>query len=333
MKKKTTEKKWYVFLKLFFVVMPMLALAIQLLILMANSASDNIESIMESIKKFAIPMGIEILVFSIAKYIDTYFIDVEKDKDLQQIQQDINELSVSVKQIQTITTTIEGKAHDTEQRQEGIEKSINDVNRNIHYYNNASIEILSTYDDFYTRLKKSRQEAKREVLLTQLDPWPPDNYEDESVRKSYFAGDVEYLRQHPNISVYRILSIESKDKLLWVKELIEQTKDCSNFFIAYINIDSIEKSVPFPKMLSFQIIDGEEVFCLNPQFSYMPRAYKPCYYFKNRDVAKLYVDYYKKIWDTLCEKPEHGCILKEGRDTANYEIKLSKIRSDRGWSE
>lgn len=224
-----------------------------------------------------------------------------------------------------------GKNIDDDSTHLKFQKELDNFSNNIKVFNNASIEILNTYDDFYSKLTKSRQSAKNKVLLTQLDPWPPSNYGDEGTREAYFDGDVSYFKTHPNVNVYRILSIETEEKLKWVQSLIESTKDLPNLFLAYINIDKIENSVPFPKLLSLQIIDNEEVFFLNPQYSYMPRAYKTCYYIKNKDISEIYVSYYEKIWTVLSEKNDHGCILKDGKDIEGYEAKLNAIKASRGW--
>jgi len=224
-----------------------------------------------------------------------------------------------------------GKTFDDDDTHSKFQSELEDVNKNMRHFNNASVEVLPTYDDFYTRLTKSRLAAREKVQLTQLDPWPPSTYGDEGTRKSYFDGDIAYCKAHPNVNFYRILSIETKEKLEWAKSLIEAMKDLPNVFLAYVKIDSIEKSAPFPKLLSLQIIDKKELFVLNPQYSYMPRSYKSCYYLKNEEVAQIYVDYYERIWDVLCQNGEHGCILKDGKDTEGYEAKLNAIKAERGW--
>ena len=232
-----------------------------------------------------------------------------------------------------------GKCLTDDHMHNKFQNDLTEVNKNLYRFNNASIEVLQTYDDFYSKLTKCRLSSKSELLLTQLDPWPPSTYGDEGTRKSYFDNDVSYFKTHPNVNVYRIISIETKEKLQWVRELIESTKDLPNLYLAFVNIKNIVNSVPFPKMLSLQIVDGEEAFLLNPQYSYMPRAYKPCYYIKNGSVVQIYVDYYKKIWDVLCKSDDsgiigkYGCLLKDGKDITNYDQKLNKIKMDRGWSD
>jgi len=193
----------------------------------------------------------------------------------------------------------------------------------------GSIEILRTHDEFYTKLQNARRVARRQIQSTQLDPGPPSTYGRTQARQSYFSSDVAVYKAHPSVNFYRIISIETKEKLQWVKDLISQTKDFPNVFIAYVKIDSISQSVPFPKMLSLQIIDETEVFVLHPAYSYMPADYKPCYYLKDAQVAQIYVNYYEKVWERICQNNEHGLILKDG--IISYEDRLTSLAHEKGW--
>lgn len=303
--RKVTESRLYEVLKILLGVIPLIALLGQVIVIMIASASSNPQDLIDMVATLIIPMGISLLLVIITKYVDDVLMNMSRNAELQEIK-----------------TTIDNSI------QTQIETGFKRISHEIQHFNNASIELLATDTEFYAHLTKSRNEAKKVVYLTQLDPWPPKNYENQnSTRKSYFEMDVQYLNDHPNVLVYRILSIETVEKLEWVKGLIQATSGYSNFFLAYVNIDSIQDSVPFPKMLSLQIIDKEEVFCLNPRFSHMPRDYEPCYRFKNKDVAEIYVDYYQKIWEILKSgRPEHGCILKNGIDIEGYQKKLDEIK-------
>ena len=224
-----------------------------------------------------------------------------------------------------------GKSLDDDNAQEALSAELKEIRQSIHFFNNASVEVLETYNDFYSKLAKSRLAAKKKMLLVALDPCPPFSYGDDGARKSYFDQEISYYKAHPNVNVYRIINIETPEKLEHVRFLIEETRDLPNVFLAYVKIGAIETSVPFPKMLSLQIFDNEEVFFLNPQYNYMPRAYRPCYYLKSTSVAQIYVEYYERIWSVLCERPEHGCVLKDGNDVSGYDEKLKQIKIERGW--
>ena len=304
MKKDVRQQQWYLTLKALVIFLPLIALLVQLIYVSVVSVISPAK-FLDAVTSIALPSIISLTITFIGKFFDDYMETNARQKELAAIKESVD----------TIVPTVNTLSHEM--------RSIN----------NASIEVLSLHEDFYTKLTKCRLEAKREVLLTQLDPDPPESYEDASKRKSYFASDVDYATSHPNVSIYRILSIETPEKLKWVEGLIEATKDLPNLFLAFINITDISKAPPFPKMLSLQIIDREEVFFLNPQFSYMPKSYKACYYIKNTEVAQIYVEYHKEIWRALSlENSPHGCILKDGKDIRGLEGKLSEIKKKRGWS-
>lgn len=195
-----------------------------------------------------------------------------------------------------------------------IQNKFDALDVTVRSINNASIEVFSNQNWFYDKLRQSRLDARESVFLTQLDPWPPSGYEQSGERQEYFKSDLEYAKNHPRVDIRRIVSIPSKEKLAWIKDWVEQMKDIPNFHLAYINLENIEKSSPFPKMLSLQIIDKEEVFLLNPQYSYMPRTYAKCIYMKNKEVGEVFTEYYLEIWKKLamCEDLNIGGMLKSG---------------------
>jgi hypothetical protein len=206
-----------------------------------------------------------------------------------------------------------------------IQDELENIRNDIKNFDNASVEVFRNYDDFYRKISEERTKAHNIVRLTLLDPYSPYKEMKNNARKVYFNADIENIKElkDKNVRFYRILSIETEEKWKWVKEFIDETKELDNVFLAYIKVGDIEKSIPFPKLLSLQIIDGEKVFILNPKYSYMPDDYENCYYLKNKEVAEIYVDYYKKVWESLRNNSEYGCILKEGRK--NNEKKMTDI--------
>lgn len=197
----------------------------------------------------------------------------------------------------------------------------------------ATAQAITTAADFYKKLNESRSKAQKKVRLTNLDPWAPfeSNSNTANAADAYFREDIPYIKNNQSIEFYRIISIETEEKLKWTRTLIEEVKDFKNVFLAYIDIDDIVGSFPFPKILSLQIIDNKEVFMLHPAFSYMPRAYQRCYYLKGKKIAQEYSEYYDYIWDVLDDTSEHngkhGCILKNGPDMKDYEEKLKEIET------
>jgi len=216
------------------------------------------------------------------------------------------------------------KNHDDNVTHSKFQNELEKLRSDIENSNNASIEVFKNRIDFYDKIGEERLKAHSIVQLTLLDSYSPYKNEENKARKDYFDNDIKNIRELNSrcVKFYRILSIETEEKWKWVKRLIEETEDLDNVFLAYIKVGDIEKSVPFPKLLSLQIIDNEKVFMLNPKFSYMPNDYESCYYMKNKEVAEIYVDYYKNVWASL-KNSEHGCIIKSGKD--NYEDKMNEI--------
>lgn len=304
---KFRQKNWYQTAHVLLVILPLLLLAFEASYVIIVS-TIGMTDVIEAIKNIAIPAIAELSLALAGKLVDDYLESIEQASELAEIKNKIEQLAPTV----------------------------TNLSNEIRNLNNASIEVLTQHEDFYSKLSKCRLCATDEVLLTQLDPNPPDSYEDESKRKSYFDSDIEYAKSHPNVTIKRILSIETKEKMRWVQDLITATKDLPNLFLAFVNIENIAKERPFPKMLSLQIIDKNEVFVLNPQYSYMPKSYQPCFYIKNKEVTQIFVKYYEDIWrelerDSENEDYKHGCILKEGK--AIYIERLDKIFSKRGWSD
>jgi uncharacterized protein YoxC len=203
--------------------------------------------------------------------------------------------------------------------------------------NQTQTEIITTSARFYTLLAEMRKGAKNRVQLTQLDPNPPVVFGD-PVRKDYFDKTIQFIREHPDVKVQRIMSIPNKEKLNWVKEDIEKSKDLNNLHLAYIRITDIESIYPTPPILSMQIVDESKLLLLDLRYSYMPMAFKPCLYLEDRQVVKqIYSQYYDSLWsqlETYNQAWEHGeknqdkiggLILKDGMDSEGYMQKLNWI--------
>lgn len=304
--KNIRQKNWYQILHVIIVVLPLLALGVESVYIIIT-CSIGAGDVVEVMKKIAVPALAELVLAYVGRFIDDYIERFERDSELRDIKSKIEKI------VPTVTS----------------------LSTEIRNFNNASIEVLTQHEDFYSKLTKCRLCATREVLLTQLDPNPPESYENEGKRKSYFESDIEYAKSHPYVTIKRILSIETEEKMKWVQDLIEATKDLPNLFLAFVNIENIAKERPFPKMLSLQIIDKEEVFVLNPQYSYMPKSYQPCFYLKNKDVAQIFAEYHTAIWrelerDSEGDEYKHGCILKEGKEI--HADRLNKISLKHGWT-
>jgi chorismate mutase len=276
----------------------------------------------KSLKKF-IPLVITYGPL-IVLVIQTIIIGVELN------QKNINQLRIAWLLISMVPPSIIFlivKSYEDNVTYSKIQDELEKIRNDIKNFDNASVEVFKKRDDFYKKISEERSKANSIVQLTLLDPYSPYKEMKNNARKDYFNADIENIKKlkEKNVSFYRILSIETEEKWDWIKEFIEKTKELDNVFLAYIKVGDIEKSIPFPKLLSLQIIDKEKMFMLNPKCSYMPDNYENnyCYYLENKGVAEIYVDYYNRVWDSLKNNSEYGCILKEGRK--NNEKKMTDI--------
>lgn len=217
-----------------------------------------------------------------------------------------------------------GKCIDDDFEHFTIRQEMSNLDKDIIHIDNQEIIVINSDDEFYRRLNKFRDGAKKMVQLTNLSP---GNKGDSQEMEAYFKADFEYCKKNKddgNFKFYRIFSIETLDKANWVRKIMEETKSYKNVSFAYVNVKNIEKSSPFPKMLNLQIIDEETVFIVNPIDGYMPPDFKPCFYLKDKNVAKIYSEYYNKVWGKLKEEGnQHGFLLKEG--TVVHNDKLQKL--------
>jgi hypothetical protein len=205
------------------------------------------------------------------------------------------------------------------------------ISNEIYNKNQTTTEVIENFSRFYEILENCREKAKRRLQLTQLDPQPPSYYGDPK-RQAYFDIDtfVKYAKEHPEVKIQRIISVPTLEKLEWVRELIEKSRNINNIYIAYIRFEKdIRKYWPTPPILSVQVIDEDELLMDNPQHSYMPHRFAPCLYMRDQQAVKLYSEYYDELWKSL-EKSEdinRGFVLKDGMDMNGYEEKLKIIES------
>lgn len=178
----------------------------------------------------------------------------------------------------------------------------------------AEIKIITSQDDLYYMLMDRIREAKKKVCIMHLDQYPPTHYKHE-VRNNYFEFIFDFAKNNNKIAMRRITSINEKEKGMWVKDRIIETKDVENLSMAYINIENLDNTY-LKTVVSCQLIDDDEVFVLNPMSNTVSgsASFANCLYIKNKKVAQLYERYYDDLW-TFANLNYNGCyILKNGRE-------------------
>jgi hypothetical protein len=282
-----------------------------------------------------------VLVVSILMLCYSFFNSVPKDLIIK-----FNSFIVISLTLYIISVCLEEMKHieDSKTNQTQLKEKIEDVEKNLLKelvkVNQTQAEVIISSNKFYEKLNRIRNRAKKSVLLVNLDPMPPDVY-GEDVRKEYFDSTIDFAATHPHITVKRIMSLPTNDKIKWAEELVENSKNLNNLHLAYFRIDDIRNYSPIPPLLSLQIIDEEEMLLLNPNYSYMPMAFKNCMYLKDSKVVKeIFFEYYNKIWELIERNDSHWCkssdeerktinsvVLKDGMDIEYYKEKIEWIKN------
>jgi hypothetical protein len=203
--------------------------------------------------------------------------------------------------------------------------------KSIENKENASIRILKDQPTFYATLKEAVCNSKTEVMFIHLDPEVATQSNSNDGRVGYFDSAHEYVRTH-SIHLRRIISIPNENKLEWTKNLIENTKDIATMDFAYVKIDPIEKSFP-ETVISFDIIDNDRLFLMNPNLNYIPLGrtfpYSGILDIECEEAVKVYKEYFERLW-TEITKPnsKSGCYLKKGLDCSHFDKNLKRIKAD-----
>jgi hypothetical protein len=209
----------------------------------------------------------------------------------------------------TITLFIVGSTDKTKEELKSIITSLDIANEN-----KAEIKIITSQDDLYYMMTDRIRNAKKRVCIMHLDQYPPTHYKHE-VRNKYFEFIFDFIKNNNKIAMRRITSINEREKGIWVKDRILETKDVENLSMAYINIENLDNTY-LKTVVSCQLIDDDEVFVLNPMSNTVSgsASFANCLYIKNRKVAQLYEKYYDDLW-TFANLNYNGCvILKNGKE-------------------
>jgi hypothetical protein len=246
----------------------------------------------------------------------------EQKEDNKRISEDLNKVYGDLTSIKNGTITIEN-----------MDNKIIKVSEDVCILKKGTtISTLSDQQSFYHKLADVATKATTRVWLTHLDQWAPDSHKYAGLdKKEYFDKILEYAKNHPKVDFKRIISIPTEDKLIWVKDLIEKTKDYENLNFAYIRLDDLENLFPL-SVVSTQIMDDNKMFLLNPELNLVPRTkglFKDCLYFENTDMVAVYSHYYESVWKKITEKnSQWGCLIKDGNGVDTYNDNIQIIIDD-----
>lgn len=168
------------------------------------------------------------------------------------------------------------------------------------------------YATFYKHLRETILSADTSIELTHVRPEPPSEF---PLAKRYFEELMNWARDHPCVSVRRIISITNLRMYLWAKELMELTKDLSTF---YVGVVGWHMDIP---MVNMAVIDSTNVYLVVP--SAVPET-NTAIYIQDKTIGKWFSRYYDLLW-SLCTPLEKWIRENESK----YEIEAVKEESGR----
>lgn len=174
-------------------------------------------------------------------------------------------------------------------------------------------------DQFYGLALEYMNISGSSIWLTSLNDRNP-NVKGSIMRNKYFNSVFPFAKKNKTVEVKRIVKIATLEKLEWVKEQIESTKNLENVSIAYI-----EKEI---NILNLQIFDEKRMLLWNPGQAKVSQQHNKFIYSENVDVVEMFAEYYENIWQDL-QRNRGGFILKEGNRNNSIELnnKLQIIKN------
>jgi len=204
--------------------------------------------------------------------------------------------------------------------------SLNDIKKLLSEKDDHIIE-GETLDaqEFYRKLRQSVSKAKKSIDLMSMRDSKPDEMSGVVELKDYFENIEKIIKRNNSIQIRRIVSIGSETKFDWVCETIKKFKEKNNFSMRYMKLPSNISDIsttPYP--LNVQIIDGKEIFIINPKQGYMVITGKSKLNIriKSDKIGEVLTEYYDACYDNKCE------VIFEGKKI--YTNRLKEIMKDLG---
>lgn len=153
-------------------------------------------------------------------------------------------------------------------------------------------------DAYYYFMIERLKHVKESIdIVNFIDP-PTKETTIES-RKKWFEAVGDFIKNNPKIEVRRVISIESTDKLNWVKNnQLEEFKNCLGFYVNCCALPA--KHIP---LLTMVIMDETEVFLglsVAPEKS-TPAPIERNLWIGNKDICDTFNNYYTALWNETIE--------------------------------
>ena len=162
--------------------------------------------------------------------------------------------------------------------------------------------MINDIAEYYKHLTKARQKANNgKVYLTSFSTrlYATDNKE----RNDYYLNDFELIK-NKECQVYRIVTIHSGEKLLYLRGLFDDAvkHKSEKYNLAYLDIEEFSDGTnnKLPDIVGMQII-GDEVFIMDFRYA---RAltrigFKKLLYMESKETTDMCREYYEMIWKEI----------------------------------
>jgi len=216
-----------------------------------------------------------------------------------------------------------GELNDITERLNNITEANKDITKHIDNCKTNPIEnivrescVITESSMFYEKLIEARERAqnKTSIRLTNFATHPVNrndkNKDIANNNLNYFKNELAFYKNKPDIFVYKIVSIHTREKLKDCKDLVLEAErlKLGNYNLAYLNIEELNYNLP--GVIGIDVI-GDEVFLMNPEFArHTPKSGWVSIHMKSPKFAEIYTSYHNALWREIDEG--RGYILYDG---------------------
>jgi hypothetical protein len=274
-----------------------------------------------------------VLILHTIKGLRHFIVDEELEKKNRKISDELSELASSL--------------------QISIKKFDKSIDKNEHYFKDVIIphidecsrvdnlvrrsRMINNVDDYYQQLTKAREQAVgKNVYLTNFSTKPYLN--DNKYRDEYYSTDIEFIKRN-ECQVYRIVTVHSLEKLVFLKKLVEDAKNNEpvNYNLAYLDIEefSNETGDKLPGIIGMDIIENE-VIIMDFRYARALRkhdGFERPLYIESEKIADMCRDYYKMIWEDISDETPMSKRRYNGYKLYNGSTKSVNEGIDNIWKE
>jgi len=184
-------------------------------------------------------------------------------------------------------------------------------------------------NQFYKILIDLRENAQdnRSIRLMNFGPYPiqenSKHNDDTDYVQQYYDNELPFYKKNPNASIYKIVSIHTKEKLDEYKKLVNRAEKMSlrKFHLGYLNIKKFDNYPP--DIIGVDIISDVALF-MDPVYARITdESDYTALYIKSTDISETYREYHKALWREIRDDEGRGLILYDG-ETGGISPKIEE---------